>query len=1723
VSRITWSRYLLCLIWLVAVSIGLPLNPIVYADTIVDNSDSGIVSTGLWKVSGGYNPYEPGDPSANSMWARGGDDTFTFPFTPQQSGMYEVWEWHSEWSTRTSAAPHQISHADGTTNYVVNQQMNAGDWNSMGVYRFVANETYYVRVTSATGTSSTCADAMRWSPVTAGNVLPTATIQSIAPNPAIEGDTVTFTGVGSDSDGSVVNYRWSEGAVVLSTSASFSTSTLAVGSHTITFEVQDDADDWSAPDSETVVIQAVGVNAPPTASIDSIAPNPATEGDTVIFAGSGSDSDGSVVNYRWSEGAVVLSTSASFSTSTLAVGSHTITFEVQDDADDWSAPDSETVVIQAVGANEPPTATIQSITPNPAYDGEMVTCTGSGSDADGTVVSYRWSEGTDVLSTSASFSTSSMALGDHTLTFEVQDDDGDWSAPAIQLLTIIEPPLEIIRDNSDTGPTETSRTGEWEVSGGANPFDPDDPDRNSLWARGGNDEFFWYFTAPQTGDYEVWEWHSQWTSRTSAAPFEISHADGTTDYPVNQQMNAGDWNSMGIFPFVAGETYYVKVTSVNDSSSTCADAVKWSLVAPGNDPPTATIDSIAPNPATEGDTVIFAGSGSDTDGTVVSYRWSEGTDVLSTSASFFTNSLAIGTHTISFEVQDDAGNWSAPATQSLVIQAVAANQPPTATIQDIFPNPATDGNTVTFTGSGSDTDGTVDNFRWTSGTTLLSNSASFSTSTLEVGTHTITFEVQDDDGDWSAPDSETLVVQVFGANNPPTATIQSITPNPAYYGEMITCTGTGSDTDGTVVSYRWSAGGVVMSTSALFTTDSMPVGDHTISFEVQDDDGDWSAPATQLLTISTPPLEIIRDNSDTGPSETSRTGEWEVSGGANPFDPDDPDRNSLWARGGNDEFFWYFTAPQTGTYEVWEWHSQWSSRTTAAPFEISHASGTTDYTVNQQMNAGDWNSLGIFPFVAGETYYVKVTSVNDSSSTCADAVKWSLFSGEIPPLAIIDDISPNPANEGQPINFAGHGSDTDGGSITHYRWTSSINGILSFSDTFYTVDLSPGTHTIGFEVRDDEGNWSVPSTMDIRVDAISAQEEHIYYCMGYGSGRNPLSDAERWLENRGAQKVNGLWHFTNSANKTYIWHFVEDIDGMRQALMTRGAHVIYRGHANYGIGALFATWEERVNAVVEDLYTIDDPRILNISSPWINVNVRGIRTSQAFPNWWPEFQDGTSGIMPYSYGETAGVAPHYYDTPPFNYYMTYQMDGDPTNTHYLAQSANFGAIERFPDSRTPAWYSADGSPPNPNIAEHQQYFITNDEPWAPSLEVRGDWTSSYDLPDFFRDDYLRRPAGTGSSEVEYHFTIIEPGEYKISGWWPESPDHTTAARYTIHHGPGATSTIYLADQTTNGGQWNELGQYPFESGDYSVVISDQTDAGVVVADGIRVEASVNPPAVIQADFNAPTRYGPAPLVVTFDSESTGDITSILWDLGDGFTNTTRTTLEHTYTSPGTYTVTYTVTGPAGTSTVTRPGYIIVGDNVEPPLKAEFSGNRQAGIVPLESSFRDRSSGDIVAWSWDFNGDGIEDSNEPSPAYTYTEPGNYTVSLTVTDSNNVTSTEEKPNFVLARLYDISLDNVDYPKVHYGSKTILFRKDLEVPKDELRYKRLFYESCNTGNYYLTTFNHGIVFYTVNLSGALGFWTYIENYMYGRSNEEILQRMLDRDPVYDYYDFNKLPSQQ
>ena len=53
---------------------------------------------------------------------------------------------------------------------------------------------------------------------------------------------------------------------------------------------------------------------------------------------------------------------------------------------------------------------------------------GSGSDSDGTIVAYLWESSIDgELSTEANFSSNSLSLGHHAITFLVQDNDGAWS------------------------------------------------------------------------------------------------------------------------------------------------------------------------------------------------------------------------------------------------------------------------------------------------------------------------------------------------------------------------------------------------------------------------------------------------------------------------------------------------------------------------------------------------------------------------------------------------------------------------------------------------------------------------------------------------------------------------------------------------------------------------------------------------------------------------------------------------------------------------------------------------------------------------------------------------------------------------------------------------------------------------------------------------------------------------------------------------------------------------------------------------------------------------------------------------------------------------------------------------------------------------------------------------------------------------------------------------
>jgi hypothetical protein len=102
------------------------------------------------------------------------------------------------------------------------------------------------------------------------------------------------------------------------------------------------------------------------------------------------------------------------------------------------------------------------------------------------------------------------------------------------------------------------------------------------------------------------------------------------------------------------------------------------LIAPPvpNQPPTAYIDSVSPVNATLGETVTFNGHGIDSDGSIAAYNWRSSLDGdLSTSASFKTQSLSQGTHTIWFKVQDEKGDWSKDVSTNVIIVPEGIGQP----------------------------------------------------------------------------------------------------------------------------------------------------------------------------------------------------------------------------------------------------------------------------------------------------------------------------------------------------------------------------------------------------------------------------------------------------------------------------------------------------------------------------------------------------------------------------------------------------------------------------------------------------------------------------------------------------------------------------------------------------------------------------------------------------------------------------------------------------------------------------------------------------------------------------------------------------------------------------------------------------------------------------------------------------------------------------------------
>src|SRR6185312_9129876 len=259
---------------------------------------------------------------------------------------------------------------------------------------------------------------------------------------------------------------------------------------------------------------------------------------------------------------------------------------------------------------------------------------------------------------------------------------------------------------------------------------------------------------------------------------------------------------------LAQGVYEFELKVVDNNGAVDRDTVTVTVNAAANIPPVANAgnDQTITLPT---NSLTLSGSGTDTDGTIAKYSWTKISGPSnfkignSSSATTSVTNLSQGAYQFALTVTDN--NNATSADTMVVTVNAAANIPPVANAgnDQTITLPA---NSLTLSGSGTDTDGTIAQYGWTkiSGPSnfKIGNSSSATTSVTNLSQGVYQFELTVTDNN-NATSADTMVVTVNAAANiPPVANAgndQTITL-PA---NSLTLSGSGTDTDGTIAQYGW--------------------------------------------------------------------------------------------------------------------------------------------------------------------------------------------------------------------------------------------------------------------------------------------------------------------------------------------------------------------------------------------------------------------------------------------------------------------------------------------------------------------------------------------------------------------------------------------------------------------------------------------------------------------------------------------------------------------------------------------------------------------------------------------------------------------------------------------------------------------------------------------------------------------------------------------------------
>ena len=263
--------------------------------------------------------------------------------------------------------------------------------------------------------------------------------------------------------------------------------------------------------------------------------------------------------------------------------------------------------------------------------------------------------------------------------------------------------------------------------------------------------------------------------------------------------------------------------------------------------------------------------------------------------------------------------------------------------------------------------------------------------------------------------------------------------------------------------------------------------------------------------------------------------------------------------------------------------------------------------------------------------------------------------------------------------------------------------------------------------------------------------------------------------------------------------------------------------------------------------------------------------------------------------------------------------------------------------------------------------------------------------------------------------------------WGSSGSANGSFSYPYGVSVDSSGNVYVADMFNNRIQkfdssgtfitaWGSSGSATGSfDGPFGVSVDSSGNVYVADSGNNRIQKFAQSSSVLPvANFSVNVSSGYAPLSVQF-TDISENATEWSWDFGDG-SNSTIQSPTHVFYAAGNYTVTLTASNENGTDSIES----VINVTAAPVFPvADFSSNVSSGYAPLTVQFND-SSENATGWIWDF-GEG-NNSTVQNPVHTYSAAGNYTVNLTVSNEDGISS----------KLANITV--LDYSPVYTIEKTV-----------------------------------------------------------------------------------------